>query len=353
MENFDASQYRENLAKEIKQEPDKTKRREMLGQAKNTKEYQEAKRAKDGTRVESADGQHEIANWPIEKIMRRLVREGKYLDQDIVYETLMDKLPAEEIEQKINEDYMHRIGESMIDKMRQTLGSDYIRLLIEPSVGTRVDELIAFAGAEAQKGELPQPMDLRRKFKESLGKKTVYRVASLTEQELEDVKQNGFLANYYRTRITNEILQNEDGYESIEYNLANLIGRVNVHAGVFATTKDSMLVSTSDFPEMAQYAAFVQLKEDWPQREAAGQKLYLIPVEIDEFRTVRYGKYLPHHIEAEGTWHSDQKDIPYNDPGIESFVEFQIPPGNILADEIRQIDTAQIPNFELHKFRNI
>lgn len=346
MENFETSQYRENLAKEIKQEPDKAKRREMLGRAKNTKEYQEAKMAKGRTRVESAEGQHEVANWPIEKIMRRLVREGKHLDQDAVYKTLMDELPAEEIEQKIKEDYMHRIGEPMIDKVRQTLGSDYVRLLIEPSVGTRMDELIAFAEVEAQKGELPSPMDLRKKFKESLGRKTVYRAASLTEQELEDVKQNGFLANYYRTRSTNEILQNEDGYESIEYNLANLIGRVNVHAGGFATTKDSMLISTSDFPEMAQYAAFVQLKDDWQEREKAGQKLYLIPIEVDEFRNIRYGKFLPHHIEAEGTWHSDQKDIPYNDSGIESFVEFRILPENILTDKIEQVDTAQIPNFE-------
>ncbi|MBI2459401.1 MAG: hypothetical protein HYV53_02505 [Parcubacteria group bacterium] len=51
-------------------------------------------------------------------------------------------------------------------------------------------------------------------------------------------------------------------------------------------------------------------------------------------------------IEAEGTWHSDQKEIPYNDSGVESFVEFQIPPENILTDEIRQIDTAKIANFE-------
>jgi len=342
MENFEPSLYRDNLAKEIKQEPDKAKRREILNRAKMTAKYQGAQQSKksiqgEEAREESVEGhenENAIANWPIEKIMRRLVVEGKHLDQNAVYETLMEELPAEEIEAKIKDDYMHRIGEPIIAKVHETLGDNYVRLLIEPSIGTRADELIAFAQSETRKGELPSPLDLRKKFKESLGRKKIYRVASLTEQELEEVKQNGFLANYYRTRSKEDILQNEDGYESVEYNLSNLISRVNVHAGGFATTKDSMLISTSDFPEMAQYAAFVQLKEDWPQREIAGQKLYLIPVEIAEFKNVRYGKYLPHHIEAEGTWHSDQKDIPYNDPRIESFVEFQIPPKNILLDEI-------------------
>ena len=218
--------------------------------------------------------------------------------------------------------------------------------MIDPSIGTRVDELIAFAQLDTQERKFSTPMDLRRQFKESLGYKKVYRVASLTKQELENVRANGFIANYYRNRNKEDILLNEDGYESIEYNLTNLIGRVNVHAGGFATTKDSMLISTSDFPEMAQYAAFVQLKDNWAQREASEQKLYLIPIKIEEFRNIRYGKYLPHHIEASGTWHSDEKDIPYNDPGIESFVEFQIAPKNILVDEIKQIDITKIPNFK-------
>jgi len=43
MENFEASQYRKNLAEEIKQEPDKNKKREVLEQAKGTEEYQTAR----------------------------------------------------------------------------------------------------------------------------------------------------------------------------------------------------------------------------------------------------------------------------------------------------------------------
>ena len=44
MPNFESQKYRDDLAKEIRQEPDKEKRREILTTAKSTEEYQEAKR---------------------------------------------------------------------------------------------------------------------------------------------------------------------------------------------------------------------------------------------------------------------------------------------------------------------
>jgi len=46
MENFRFQEYRDNLAKEILKEPDKSKRLEILANAKSTEEYQEAKRLK-------------------------------------------------------------------------------------------------------------------------------------------------------------------------------------------------------------------------------------------------------------------------------------------------------------------
>ncbi len=46
MKKFEFQQYRDDLAKEIKEEPDKEKRREILEQAKTTEEYQEARRLK-------------------------------------------------------------------------------------------------------------------------------------------------------------------------------------------------------------------------------------------------------------------------------------------------------------------
>ena len=44
MEKFDSQKYRDDLAKEIRQELDKEKRKEILTTAKSTEEYQEAKR---------------------------------------------------------------------------------------------------------------------------------------------------------------------------------------------------------------------------------------------------------------------------------------------------------------------
>lgn len=44
MEKFDYQLYRDNLAKEIKQDPDKDKRKEILDNTKETEEYQEAEK---------------------------------------------------------------------------------------------------------------------------------------------------------------------------------------------------------------------------------------------------------------------------------------------------------------------
>ncbi len=46
MENFESQKYRDGLAKEIRQEPDKEKRKEILATAKSTEEYQGAERLK-------------------------------------------------------------------------------------------------------------------------------------------------------------------------------------------------------------------------------------------------------------------------------------------------------------------
>ncbi|MDP3729482.1 MAG: hypothetical protein Q8R26_01865 [bacterium] len=47
MENFESQKYRDDLAEEIKQEPNKEKRREVLSTAKLSEEYQEAKRLRE------------------------------------------------------------------------------------------------------------------------------------------------------------------------------------------------------------------------------------------------------------------------------------------------------------------
>ena len=47
MGNFESQKYRDDLAEEIKQEPSKEKRREILSTAKLTEEYREAKKLRE------------------------------------------------------------------------------------------------------------------------------------------------------------------------------------------------------------------------------------------------------------------------------------------------------------------
>jgi hypothetical protein len=290
-----------------------------------------------------------IASRPIEKEMRELVSEGSYLNQDAVYQRLSSALSIKEIEDKVKEDFAKDISERMIAEIRGKLGEDYVRLLIEPSVSTRFDDFIVFAKRVMTQQEGIQPWEVRNKFRDSLGKKMVYRVSTATSEDLENILTNGFLANYYRNRPAQTLLKNEDGYESMEYALTDLRGRVNIHAGFFDITKDSMFISVSEYPDMAQYAATVQLRDRLSEMQAIGNKLYLFPIEIDEFYLIRYGEYLEKNIKDDGFWTDGKSIIPYNDKGVEALVEFRIPSEAIKRDSVKEIDIDNIPQFQYSK----
>jgi len=290
--------------------------------------------------------QHDISQFPIEKSMRNLLKEGKYLDQDTVYSTLFQELPEEEIINKIQQDYGREKSQQMIQLIESELGHEYIRLLIEPSIGCRFDQFVAFSSQLKSNTKLPAPLELRSQFKDSLGRLKVFRVVAATAGDIKSISQQGFIANFYRDRTPEQLLENQDFYESMEYNITDLQERVNIHAGGYATTKDSTLISVSKYPEMAEYATFVQLKDKWEEMKKQGYKLYSMPIELDEFDCIKYGEYLPRHINGKGVWTDEETTIDYEDPGIESFVEFQITPDKIKFDTKKEIDIDSIVKFK-------
>ena len=84
----------------------------------------------------------------IEPVMRDLLREGSHLDQDIVYKTLSERLPLEEIKAKVREDYpVNNDGAGMIQRLTEALGPKYVPLLLEPSLSSRVDAFLEFASS--------------------------------------------------------------------------------------------------------------------------------------------------------------------------------------------------------------
>lgn len=273
------------------------------------------------------------------EIMARIFNEGNQFNRDIVYESLMTELSMEDIKGKISDDYIiGDISERMMDEVEAVAGEEYLRLLIDPSIGVRTDKLVSFINQEIVKGELPSPLDLRRKFRDSFSKRKVYRVAALTDDELENVKSNGFIANVYRNKTLKK-----DSFSDI----GELQADVNIHAN-WVLVENSRLISTSDYPEMAKYAGFVGLKDNWEQRKLEGQKLYIFPIEVSEFDIIQYGDYLVSLVEGEedSLWHSDEIDIPYNDSGLETWIESRISPESILVDEIEEVDVSTIPEFE-------
>jgi|GEM_PF-2314354 len=282
-----------------------------------------------------------------EKLMRRLLPNDRYLNQDAVYEILANELPERFIFNKVWVDYDFETGTEMFKKVTETLGKEYSRLLIEPSISSRLDEFLAFSKELlSTNNPKPRPAELRELFKKSFSQKMVYRTVAITEATLVNLKSKGFIADYYRKWDKNKILSNKNPDESMAHRIMHLSSRVNIHAG-YANPQNSTLISVSDYPEMSQYAASAKLLKKWPKMKKAGYKLITIPIEINEFYLIRYGKYLTKKIaaDAKGTWSSPQKNIAYQDPGIESFVEFQIPVKDIKFSERQEISPEQIPKF--------
>lgn len=323
----------------------------MLNQEQNFGDFKKEKTSADEVKsislIESQKPeQRDISQFPIEKVMRELLEENKHLDQDAVYSALFEKLSDDEIINKIEEDYViEKNAEEMISLVESRLGKEYVRLLIEPSIGSRLDQFIDFSSQLESKGNLPAPLDLRSQFKNSLGKTKVFRVVAATEKDVASISQQGFISNFYRGKTKEGLLNNQDFYESMEYNMTGLISRINVHSK-FGSTKDSTLISVSEYPKMAEYGAFIQLKDKWDEMEKQGYKLYSFPIETDEFDCIRHGKYIPFPINAHGKWTDGQMEIDYNNPGEELFVEFQIPKDNIDFEEIQEIDVNKISQFK-------
>jgi hypothetical protein len=287
--------------------------------------------------------QLDISQWPLEIEMRQLVEAGVHLSQDEVYYWLATHLSPDEIEEKVAEDYQGEQGRQMVALVKQTLGDAYIPLLVEPSVSNRAEEFVAFAVDQMQAGRI-EPWELRNAFKDSLGKATVYRVASLNPEELESIPANGFIANFYRQRTMEALLENRDILNSLDIMVRGLENKVNCHIG-WGSTGRSRLISVSDYPNMAQFAATAQLKDELNYLESSGRGLYMTPIEIDEFYLIRLGKHL-RTSEESVTWSDGHIEIPSNDPGIEALVEFWIPPSAIKVDQIQQLDPGRIPQFQ-------
>lgn len=111
MENFEFQKYRDSLAQEIKQEPDKAKRREILERVKSTQEYQGAKKLR---RQEFAIGQESKAQ--IEKLSQ--YAEEHYADYAVVDSEIIELLDTigancEEFENEI----LPQVSDELIDKV--------------------------------------------------------------------------------------------------------------------------------------------------------------------------------------------------------------------------------------------
>jgi len=130
MDKFESQQYRDALAKEIKDEPDRGERKNILEQARETDEYVDAR---DIHRAETTEEETPSADVNI-FYMRHGKPEGRYAHQDMPYEELLRAISYEEsVKLKLSESGRRRVRaaleESKIEDhgVKLILASPYLR----------------------------------------------------------------------------------------------------------------------------------------------------------------------------------------------------------------------------------
>ncbi|MFC1617664.1 hypothetical protein ACFL2B_00110 [Patescibacteria group bacterium] len=111
MENFKFQEYRDNLAKEILKEPDKTKRREILATALSTEEYQEAKRLKQQAFAVKQEKKTETER--LSQYAQEHYKEYAVFDSDAV--TLINTIG--ENRKKFENEVLQNVSDELIDKV--------------------------------------------------------------------------------------------------------------------------------------------------------------------------------------------------------------------------------------------
>lgn len=289
-----------------------------------------------------------LEDLPVELLLREIACSNKGLNSEDVYTRLLTEMNWDELHNKIKADYP-LYSKSMMRRLGRRLGGDFVKLLADPSVATRLDDFMNFVAAQKSEGKRFNPMEARQAFRESLGTTKVYRVVCLPEAELQVVLQEGFVAGHLRKKNWKKETMPPIDQLSIEHWFSNLTARMNLHSGAFADSLNSLFVSVSQVPGLAAYAASVQLKEYHQELKTAGYKYWVVPIEIEEFLLIKNSVYAHNALwkKNSGYWKNTGGDImvPYGDHAVESLVEFRIQPENICKADIYAIDIDKVDQF--------
>lgn len=132
MEKFEAKQYRDELAEELKQEKNKENRRRIIEEASGTLEYREAKRVTHGESIEEQAPQANVNIF----YMRHGKPEGKYAHADMPYEEFLRAATYDEsLKLGLSEEGRIRVREELeksgveSHNIKLILASPYLRTL--------------------------------------------------------------------------------------------------------------------------------------------------------------------------------------------------------------------------------
>jgi hypothetical protein len=283
-----------------------------------------------------------------EERMKEVFSLGIIDNQDALYANLREKVSAELIIYTLILFYGgEENAKEIIEKTQSLLGSAYVRLLIEPSIGNRSDEFLEFAQRwKQERNSLPSPEELREEFKKSLGMMRIFRAGAFTAEGIEGIKKNGFASAIVRNKAVNFTKYNQGIL--LYHKITNIRGNIVAHAHGSSSEDENLLISVSQVSEIAQSGAMIYLEntKKWKDLHRKGHELYLVPMDIEKFYCLGYSKYIRAmgqssfiNLRTGERWKGD-------DDRIENFVQFNIPSEKIDKEHIRKVDVSTMERWD-------
>ena len=269
-------------------------------------------------------------------LARKLIASGDILGQAGYYEYFQrdPSLPR----QLFTQWYDRRFPvEDVVNEVTDTLGEAYVSLLANPGVMQHHQEFLQFATQmRDENGELPPITNLLTQFSEHLGTATVYRGMMLTPDEVGQLAEAGAVAPGLRDveaaawtleallcpyrQFMRRAVQSQSLHDEIVGRLTDL-----------GENQDSMLLSVSAYPEVAQSVGF----HDSRQTRDASRNMHVITAELPRLSVITMegpfnSDYKPGTLLRMGEKVFDEE----NDLAVEMFVPFSLPQQSIGGVEL-------------------
>lgn len=178
-------------------------------------------------------------------------------------------------------------SDQLISTITQVLPENNIILLADPGIASRLPEMIDFVRQGKIDTSKISPFELRQKFSEHLGTQKIYRGMVITDNQAQNMVQNGILAPALLDKKTAraKMIDLLDPDEKISTKPKAKSYRDEIIQRVSTNCKENLFMSVTSYPDIA-----VSLGNNYGQRNDGSEKLYIFDVDMPKISVLKGGE---------------------------------------------------------------